>query len=118
LRWKHAAADGYDTTTWLRDAVGTAKNVSVYALAHVHADRDRTAVLRFRTATDGRVWVNGRTVWEGTAAWQFAGGTEMYLPVTLKPGRNTVLIKVIARDSGAWFNCHFDDAPRMRANRL
>ena len=118
LKWKLLAPDSYGITTWLRDVVGSEQRVSVYALAHVYSEHDRTAAIQFRPGDDCRVWVNGRVVFDGLAAWRAGAGSTGHVPVSLKAGRNSVLVKVFARDSGGWFQFHFDDTPFLKGTLL
>ncbi len=76
LTWQ--AVSTTPNTGWIE--LGTVapgnKNVSFYALAYVHADRDRTTSLLLRTGSDARLWVNGRLAFDGFAAWKLDGTGE------------------------------------------
>ena len=94
------------------------QNVSFYALAYVHADRDRTASLLLRTAADARLWVNGRLAFAGFSAWKLNGNGENWVPIALRAGRNTILLKIKQTNGPAWCECLFHDGPLQRGWEL
>jgi tetratricopeptide (TPR) repeat protein len=94
------------------------QNVSFYALAYVHADRDRTASLLLRTAEDARLWVNGRQAFAGFVAWKLNGNGENWVPIALRAGRNTLLLKIKHTNGPASCECMFHDGPLQRAWEL
>ena len=93
-------------------------NVSSYALTYVQADRDRTASLLLRTGSDARLWVNGRLAFDGFAAWKLDGTGENRVPIALRAGRNTILLKIKQINGSAWCECLFHDGPLQRGWEL
>src|SRR5262249_20321300 len=67
---------------------------SVYALTHIASDHDRTALLCIGGGDQLRVWMNGRLVLDSTQPTTYRPGAEFLAPVTLRAGRNTLLVRV------------------------
>lgn len=70
------------------------ENGSVYVLAHVYSGAERRAALRVGSDDEARVWVNGALVDESDQERGAASGQEC-VSVTLKPGQNVLLAKVV-----------------------
>jgi serine/threonine protein kinase/WD40 repeat protein/Flp pilus assembly protein TadD len=69
-----------------------ADNVAAYALTVIHVQSTKDVVFMVGTDDAGRIWLNGTRVLDSgrdTVADFFT------IPVTLRPGRNTVLAKVV-----------------------
>jgi serine/threonine protein kinase/tetratricopeptide (TPR) repeat protein len=103
LEWKAVATNPSSHEIDLAEVSRGKRNVSFYALAYVHADRDRTAVLSLRTVRDARLWVNGCESFAGFEAWGYPSGTEVLVPISLRAGRNTILLKI--RAGNGWTRC-------------
>jgi tetratricopeptide (TPR) repeat protein len=120
LRWRAVAA----TSSTGRIDAGTLApgnpNSSFYALTYVNADRDRTGALLLRPGAggDARLWVNGRLAFDGFAAWTLDGGRENWVPVALRAGRNTILLKFKQSSGPASCECVFRDSSLQRAWEL
>jgi serine/threonine protein kinase/Flp pilus assembly protein TadD len=113
LKWQAVSTTPvYGDINFGHDVVG-APNASFYALAYVYADRDRTASLWLSAGSDKRLWVNGQLVFAGFGANRQGGG-EAWVPVSLRAGRNQLLLKTPGGDN-AGFRCLFHDAPERRA---
>ena len=70
-----------------------AEHASAYATTHLYAPRERPALLLVGSDDTVRVWLNGELVHEH--AQPRPGAPEQdQVPVTLRPGRNTLLAKV------------------------
>ena len=67
---------------------------SVYAMTHLASDRERTAMLCLNGGDRVRVWLNGRIVFDGDQPHNYHLGPEFLAPVTLRSGRNTLLVRV------------------------
>ena len=94
------------------------KDASAYALAYVYADRARTASLTISAGeAPVRLWVNGRLMFKGYACWKGGFDGEVTIPISLKSGRNTVLLKT-KHVGSFWCNCRFDDEPSRKAMNL
>ncbi len=68
-----------------------ADNVGAYALANVYAQSSRSVVLLVGTDDTARIWFNGQSVLQTS---RYTGADAHHVAVTLKPGRNTILLKV------------------------
>src|SRR5262249_51889354 len=60
-----------------------------------------------------RVWLNGQPVHATTAAQTFAWGVER-VPVVLRKGRNTLLVRSAATTGVHWLNVRLADGPADR----
>ncbi len=87
-------------------------DTSVYALNYVYSDRERTASLQLQCNNDARLWVNGRLLFDGLAAWNQESGAGLAIPITLRAGRNVLLVRV--RPATGGFACRFGDGPNDR----
>jgi len=96
--------DGVGSTAWKPVATGSVGNVnlgpiskvdnrSAYALTYVYAPKTMTVSLLVAADDSGRLWLNGQLVHEG-----FAGDRRVEdlprVPITLRAGKNTLLVKV------------------------
>jgi tetratricopeptide (TPR) repeat protein/serine/threonine protein kinase len=115
LKWQTVPTTQHRANIQLPNSMGGQAKASSYALNYVHADRDRTAVLHLWPKYDARVWLNGRLVFGGFGEGKKAGIIE--IPVTLRKGRNTLLVKN-RHDNGAFCECAFLDAPVRRGYEL
>ncbi len=90
-------------------------NSSVYALTHIPSDRERTIIIFFGGGRTVRIWLNGRIVFEPDLPNVYHQGTEYSVPVALKPGRNTLLVRVSDPSSSHWLRLRTDDYELDRA---
>ncbi|RKU27711.1 hypothetical protein C6497_10840 [Candidatus Poribacteria bacterium] len=71
-----------------------------YAFATVTSPDTRKVQFRFDSDDQGKLWLNGKEEFTHTKA--FAARIDTYtIPVTLNPGKNTVLVKV-CNEMGGW----------------
>ena len=71
-----------------------------YAFATIHSPDERDVQFRFDSDDQGKVWLNGKAVFSHTKA--FMAIVDRYtIPVKLKPGRNSILVKV-CNEMGGW----------------
>jgi serine/threonine protein kinase/Flp pilus assembly protein TadD len=127
LPWQTAvpAANGQVNLRPLRTAVPAANgqvnlapllntpNTSAYALAYAYSPDERTAQLLVAGGGKVRVWLNGRQVYDTTAAPTFAWGGDR-VPVVLRKGRNTVLVRSAGPADGHALNVRLADGPADR----
>jgi serine/threonine protein kinase/Tfp pilus assembly protein PilF len=73
-------------------AIYDADNISVYALNYLYAPRDRTATLLIDSDDRSRLWVNGKLTHEAGAGYVIRRVERV--PISLRAGRNTLLVKV------------------------
>jgi len=98
----HTSTDVID----LDDAVSTADNVLAYAFTEIEVSEDQTAVLAIGSNDGGRAWLNGEPVWDFTGA-RGVRKDEDKMPVFLKKGRNSLLLKIEERGNNWGFCARF-----------
>ncbi len=94
--------------------VSPSLHAAVYALAYVASPAERTATIRIGASGPARLWLNGRLVYESTVARPMEAAAEQ-VPVVLRAGRNTLLVKVASPGAPRFFRLRFDDRPLDRA---
>jgi hypothetical protein len=96
LHWRPmrpGLADIEDVLTPRTDAA----DISAYALAHIYAPAGRPATLAIGGVNPMRAWLNGRMIYEYDPARPSPQARDL-VPVTLRAGRNTLLVKVATGD--------------------
>ena len=92
----------------LSTSIGQHEQVVGYAIAFVEVDQARLATIMFGSDDAGKVWLNGELVHTARVNRQFLTAADRF-PVSLKAGRNTLLLK-IGQGSGEWgFSVDFID---------
>jgi tetratricopeptide (TPR) repeat protein len=94
LTWQHVPFEQHFLRVELGPLFNNADHISAYALTYVFSPEERSATLLVGGGEAVRLWVNGRLVHEGTqaaGAWEWRKDR---VPVTLRAGRNTLLVKV------------------------
>ena len=71
-----------------------------YAFTTVYSPDERKVEIRFDSDDQGKVWLNGEEVFSHTKAFMAIIDTYT-IPVTLKPGKNSILTKV-CNEQGGW----------------
>jgi tetratricopeptide (TPR) repeat protein len=99
-------------------ALEFAEHCSAYALAFVHAPRERSATLMVGGDDGIRVWLNGKLVHEIPSYRQAHPFSLERVPITLQAGRNTVLVKVNNSVRDHNFYLRLADDPLDRAFAL
>ena len=97
IRWKRSEDDTLNGYISLGDNVdwGVA-----YAFTTVTSPNVREVLLKFDSDDQGKIWLNGKQVFTHTKA--FSAVIDNYtIPVTLKPGKNSILVKV-CEEIGGW----------------
>lgn len=84
------------------------KNVVVYGVTSIDSPKEQKKIIHFRSDDGAIVWLNGDQVFKTT---KIRGVREEdTIPITLRPGKNTLLIK-IGQGSGGWgMMVHLEDA--------
>jgi hypothetical protein len=90
---------------------------SVYALTHLASHHERTASLCVSGRDQLRVWMNGRLVFDSPQSNTFRHGPEFRVPVALRAGRNTLLVRLSDRSEGHWLRVRSDDVELESATR-
>jgi WD40 repeat protein/serine/threonine protein kinase/Flp pilus assembly protein TadD len=96
LRWQHlrpGLADFEDVLTPRTDAA----DISSYAMARVYATVERPATLAIGGLNPMRAWLNERLIYEYDPGRPSPQARDL-VPVTLRAGRNTLLLKVATGD--------------------
>jgi tetratricopeptide (TPR) repeat protein len=123
-----ASADGAAAPTWRPIATGeygrvdlravfNADHISAYALTYVYSPDERTATLMVGGDDRVRVWLNGRPVHE-TVRYNVDWINLDDVPVTLRAGKNTLLVKVSQGNGPHSLVLRLADNPLDRAERF
>jgi serine/threonine protein kinase/WD40 repeat protein/tetratricopeptide (TPR) repeat protein len=119
-----AAPAPTNTPRWQRAAIGTlgsldlrqivgADNAAAYAVAVVYSATSDDVVLIARAGDRMRVRLNGRQVLEVPKK---TGDDFSYVPITLQPGRNSIVTKVVGEKDALRFEMRLSDAPSAFLN--
>jgi hypothetical protein len=94
IKWiEHRTADVLGTVN-LNDALAATREAVGYAYAEIEVAADRPAELRCGADDNCTIWLNGRKVF-GRDQWLNGTRFDRFItPVSLKAGRNTVLVKI------------------------
>ena len=106
LRWKPKSDD-----STLDGYVGLGRDVDwgvAYAFATLVSPDERKVQLRFDSDDQGKVWLNGEEVHAHTKTYR-AEIDRYIIPVTLKPGKNSILVKVCEEEGGWGFYLRITD---------
>jgi tetratricopeptide (TPR) repeat protein len=92
---------------------------SGYAMNYIHSPDERTATL-FVDGSNIRIWLNGRSVYQHGEANADGGAapTPVRIPITLKAGRNVLLLKVNSEGGPPSVAVRLGDAPFVRGDDL
>jgi tetratricopeptide (TPR) repeat protein len=94
-----------------------ADNVSAYLLTYIHSPDDRTTSLALNFDDRCRVWLNGALIHENST-YQHELLKADRIPVTLKAGRNTLLLKIENGTGDYSFQARLADHPFDRGLAL
>jgi WD40 repeat protein/tetratricopeptide (TPR) repeat protein len=92
LRWQHVRPGLADFEAVLAPRLDAA-DISAYALAHVYSPVERGATLAIGGVNPMRAWLNERLIYEYDPARPSPQARDL-VSVTLRAGRNTLLVKV------------------------
>lgn len=105
IRWEKSEDDTINGYISLGDDVDWGVT---YAFATVTSPDAREAQFRFDSDDQGKVWLNGKQIFKHTKA--FSAEIDKYIiPVTLKPGKNNILVKVCEETQGWGFYLRITD---------
>ena len=79
-----------------------------YTFATVNSPDERDVQFRFDSDDQGKVWLNGKEVFSHTKAFMAIIDTYT-IPVTLKPGKNSILVKVCNEGGACAFYMRITD---------
>ena len=114
VRWQKSddrTLDGY---------IGLGRDIDwgvAYAFATVVSPDERKVQLRFDSDDQGKVWLNGEEVFANTGS--HSATIDRYtIPVTLKSGENSILVKVCEEEEGWGFYLRITDTDGKPFNDL
>jgi tetratricopeptide (TPR) repeat protein len=114
LKWRTIPTHNYGYVN-LGPPFDGAEHLSVYALNYVYAPEERSATLMVGGDDFVRVWLNGRLVHEiPSYRYGYAFSLDR-VPVTLRAGRNTLLVKVSNVTRDHYFHLRLADNPSDQA---
>lgn len=93
------------------------KGSSIYAATYVYSPDERTTLLYIGGADRLRLWQNGNLIHETADPLDWLWGIDR-VPVTLRPGRNTFVMKVMKAEDGHSFIFRLGDDPASRGFML
>ena len=79
-----------------------------YAFATVISPDERKVQFRFDSDDQGKIWLNGKEVHAHTRTYSAQIDRDI-IPVTLKPGKNSILVKVCEEEEGWGFYLRITD---------
>ena len=105
---------GNSTATWtkytspasiidLHEAVSKKSLVAAYAFTEIFVEKEGVYIISVGTDDGGRLWINGKEVWDSTTSRKVVPDDDL-IPIFLKQGKNTILLKVENR-GGGWGFC-------------
>lgn len=94
VRWKDFASAHEMGMVDLNKAYAPLKEVTGYAFTEFHSDAPRAAEIRLGSKNGWKVWFNGKYLFGRDEYHRGAELDQYKLPVQLRPGRNTVLVKL------------------------
>jgi len=94
VRWVAHTSTNEHGLIDLNRVLGKTKEVTGYAATEFHADREQPAELRLGCKNAWKIWFNGQFVF-GRDEYHMGAEIDQYrLPVTLRRGINTILVKL------------------------
>ncbi len=114
-KWIHHKTDDYAVD--LDAVISRSDNVLAYAYCEIESKESCARTLALGSNDGIRVWLNGLQVWDLPVPRGIKKDNDL-VPIVLKKGRNTLLLKV-EEGSGSWgFCCRLlDFDPQMYANQ-
>ncbi len=99
VNWEKRADDTFDGYVDLEKIFDKGNNWNtVYAWTSVNSPDERKVELRFGTGNQTKFWLNGEAVFTHSESRSIAMDQDT-IPVTLKPGENSILVKVCSEDT-------------------
>ena len=99
VNWEKRADDTFDGYVDLEKIFDKGNNWNtVYAWTSVNSPDERKVELRFGTGNQTKFWLNGEAVFTHSESRSIAMDQDT-IPVTLKPGENSILVKVCSENT-------------------
>ncbi len=102
-QWKHVESQDSQGKIDLRATIADRDNCIGYAYAEIELEKPVDAVLLLGVDDSEKIWVNGKPVFEHFTARPLQVDQD-HVPVHLKAGSNTILLKVYQNSQG-WEFC-------------
>ena len=102
-----------DMVNTYMDKVGDHNDITLYALAEVYSPDRRNTDLLVGSDDCVVVWLNGEEVWRNPVLRGMTIDQDR-VPVTLKPGKNLLMVKVSEQGGGWAMTVRFEDAQGLR----
>ena len=102
-QWKHVESQDSQGKIDLRATIADRDNCIGYAYAEIELEKPVDAVLLLGVDDSEKIWVNGKPVFEQFTARPLQVDQD-HVPVHLKAGSNTILLKVYQNSQG-WEFC-------------
>ena len=110
VHWKKQTDDTFDGFVDFRNIFDESVNWNTaYAWTVVNVPDKREAQLRFGSGTQAKLWLNGEEVFTHSDVHTPAMDQDT-IPVTLKAGKNSILVKVCSEMSGLGFYLRLTDS--------
>lgn len=94
VTWKEHLCTADDGVIKLTEIYGPEKGAIVYALSEFVSDREQPAEIRVGCINACKAWLNGKPIMSHEKYHQAMMVDQYTAPVTLQPGKNTILLKV------------------------
>ncbi len=94
IRWQDYVSKHKYGMVDMNQPCGKLKEVTAYATTDFFSDRARTVELRLGGKNSWRLWLNGRLLFAHDEYHTSAEIDQYRMPAELRPGRNTILVKV------------------------
>lgn len=121
LKWQSVQPTVLETIDF-RAAFRLPQRFSAYALNYVFSPEERTATLLVSGSRDVRVWLNGQLIHDAEPASRYSHRFVLAglhrVPVTLRAGRNTLLVKANSETNSHYATVRIGDGPLDRATDL
>lgn len=101
LKWIDFSSD--EIIISLDKAISTKSNVAAYAYKEIFVEKEGAFIVSFGTNDGGRLWINGKEVWDYGVA-RGCKPDDDQIPVFLKKGINKILLKVEEKGN-SWQFC-------------
>ena len=104
VRWKYYKSP--ESVINLDEQVSKKSYVFAYAYTEIESDIEGVFILSLGSNDGGSLWFNGEQVWDNPTARGFTADDDL-IPVAVKKGKNTILLKVEERGNSWAFGARF-----------
>jgi len=104
IKWK--AFNSANPVISLDETISKKSFVAAYAYTEIESDAEGVCILALGSNDGGRLWFNGEQVWDSPGARGFTTDDDL-IPVTVKKGKNKILLKIEERGNTWEFGVRF-----------